>query len=170
MKKREEMNKEVRAVDSRFEEDRALDTRIAEFKNYLQMDYHDPLYIPPEEIPPGVEYYWVRDSFYGVPDYNRIVELKRKQWTPVPATRHPDLIVNQYYGPERAHLEGLIHNKGAILMERPLVFRGIEEDVREAKLKKEMSLIPISTHMHDPTLGLRINDFESFRDKGARSF
>ena len=65
---------------SRIEDTRATQTRDANIRKHLRMEYQDPLYFPPEDIPPDVEYRWVRESVLGRPDISRLSFMKQKGW------------------------------------------------------------------------------------------
>lgn len=174
MKKKEDFSyreeafpKTGRDEDARFYESREVDSREidANIVAYLHQEFHDPLAV--DNIPAGVQYYWARDNYVGVNDFNRIASLRKKGFVPVPSTRHPELVVQHYFPEDKKYLEGLIYNKGAVLVERPLKYKEIEDKINEDRLRKEMQNIPVSAAMHDPSLGLRVNDYDSHR---SRSF
>lgn len=145
-----------RKAKQRVDETRRLEERIAQLRPVLNMTYKDPLYIPPEIIPPGWEYYWVRESIRGVIDEGRIVEMKRKGWTPVPADRHPEMAFDDYLARGTSHLNGFIYHKGLILFERPKEI-GDEERRAISNFNNRIvnSLPGIDNLMGDPVMPVR---------------
>jgi hypothetical protein len=117
-----------REIKSRASESRSFESREAARRVIMNMEYEDPLHIPREIIPDDVDYFWVRESILGEPDTNRMVEMKRKGWTPVPADRHPDMVFDDFFG-RLTHVKGFIFQKGLILCERPK-YLGQEERKR----------------------------------------
>jgi len=79
----------------------------------------DRFAIPKGIVPPGFSYEWKRESVFGKPDPYHQSGLRENHWTPVPAERHPGLLVKQ---------------DGMILMERPsyLTDEAHEEDFKVA--------------------------------------
>lgn len=63
-------------------------------------------------IPPGWDYEYKRVKCYGQEDTDHQVNLRENGWTPVPASRHPELMPIGHEGP--------IVKDGMMLMERPL--------------------------------------------------
>lgn len=113
--------------EQRIQETRRAEERMAELNPVMNMTYDDPLYIPENLIPPGWTYYWVRESIRagGEPDTGRVIEMRRKGWSPVPADRHPELQFEDFFGRD-SHLRGYIFQKGLILCERPTAMNEIE--------------------------------------------
>lgn len=83
----------------------------------------DKFYFDPKKIPDGWSYEWKREYCYGKLDIDHQVNLRENHWTPVPASRHPELM------PIGA--EGAITKDGMVLMERPLY---LTEEAREEDL------------------------------------
>ncbi len=114
-KKAIDRKSDERSKISRSDEDRSFELREAEMIPVFDMNYQDPTYIPPEFIPEGYSYRWVRISVHGQEDRSRMVEMKRKGWMLVPASRHPDMVFEDFFGNGRG---GYIEYKGSILCER----------------------------------------------------
>lgn len=89
-------------------------------KNHImQMHHRDPLYIPADEIPENVEYYWVAESCMDKPDHARPMEMERRGWSAVPASRHPDMVLKRNFGKDDEHHgRDYIYYKGLVLYER----------------------------------------------------
>lgn len=104
------MKEPVKRDDSRA---RAAE-RAAELRGHLgNLDEGtDDFYVSPDEIPDGWTYEWKRHTVYGQEDPAYQVQLAREGWTPVPASRHPNMM------PVGA-AESVILRKGCILMECP---------------------------------------------------
>jgi hypothetical protein len=74
----------------------------------------------------------VRESVLGNPDTNRMIDMKRKGWTPVPAERHPELVFDDFFG-RLTHVKGFIFQKGLILCERPKHYGVLEREQIERR-------------------------------------
>lgn len=88
--------------------------RAAELRQHLGEldDGTDDFYVDPDSIPDGWTYEWKRHSTYGQEDPAYQVQLARDGWTPVPASRHPEMM--PYNTTEQTILR-----KGLMLMECP---------------------------------------------------
>jgi hypothetical protein len=106
------MRSEMRERDPRSEAER----RAAEILGHLgSMDEGvDDFYINPSKVPDGWTYEWKRKTIYGQEDPAYEVQLARNGWTPVPASRHPEMM------PKSGGHQTIIR-KGQILMERPQI-------------------------------------------------
>lgn len=62
-------------------------------------------------IPQGASYEWKRKATKGLPDSTHQVNLRENGWTPVPASRHPELMPTGY--------QGAVEKDEMVLMERP---------------------------------------------------
>ena len=102
--------------------------RAAELRGHLGdvVDGSDEFYIDPEVIPDGWDYQWKRHTIYGQEDPAYQVALARGGWTPVPTSRHPDMMPHDTSA-------AYITRKGQILMECP---KEIIDERRAADLKK----------------------------------
>ena len=52
----------------------------------------DALYVDPTCIPDGWTYEWKMHTVYGAENPAYQIELQRRGWTPVPASRHPEMM------------------------------------------------------------------------------
>lgn len=75
--------------------------------------------------PDGWTYQWATWSIYEQRQIQNMMQIEAKGWTPVPRTRHPQLM------PKDSTLDVIIH-KGNILMEMPTE---IVEEYRRAEVK-----------------------------------
>lgn len=102
--------------------------RAAELREHLgdMDDGEDEFYIDLKCIPDGWSYEWKREEVLGQKNSAYDVSLRRKGWEEVPASRHPDMMPNDY-------VDGPIRRKGMILMERPLE---ITTEAREIEARK----------------------------------
>lgn len=116
--------------------------RDERIKKALKMEFQDRFYIPPEQIPDGVEYYWVRDSVFGEPDEHRIIEMQRKGWTFVPASRHPDRADAAVPWRPKTDKSNFIFEGGLVLCERPKEYGRIERETINNFNYKIMQSIP----------------------------
>lgn len=102
--------------------------RAAQLRGHLGevVDGTDEFYISPDVIPDGWSYQWKRHTIYGAEDPAYQVALARAGWTPVPTSRHPDMMPHD-------GASQIITRKGCILMEIP---KEIEDERRDAELRK----------------------------------
>lgn len=77
-------------------------------------------------IPEGWNYEWKRKTVLGQPDPAYEVELARKGWEAVPASRHPEMM------PVGKGFDN-IERDGMILMERP---KELTDEARDVELRK----------------------------------
>jgi hypothetical protein len=141
--------------DSRADDRRRLEERIAELNKVQNMAFGNPLDIPQEIIPWGWEYAWkrafIRDEF----DQGNWSDTMRRGWTTVPADRHPDYFFNKDV---KIHNQfaGCIFYKGAILCERPRVFTENWVEKSKAWMRDQVEGLPaLKTMMGDPTMPAR---------------
>jgi hypothetical protein len=89
--------------------------RAAELREHLgTMDEGvDNFYIDPAIIPDGWSYEWKRLTVLGKHDPSYEVSVARRGWEPVPVSRHPEMMPENWSG-------NSIERDGMILMERPL--------------------------------------------------
>lgn len=88
--------------------------RAAELREHGSLDEGtDKFYIDPRIIPDGWSYEFRTHTVLGKEDPSYAVNLARKGWEPVPRSRHPELMPDNYAG------ETILRD-GQILMERPL--------------------------------------------------
>ena len=142
---------------SRIEDTRATQTRDANIRKHLRMEYQDALYIPPEDVPPDVEYRWVRESVLGRPDISRLSFMKQKGWDTVPIARHPDRMIDLVSEHTPSHLKGSIYHQGLVLCERLKVYCDLERDNANKETYRTMTATPGTDHlMNDPSMPMKV--------------
>lgn len=72
----------------------------------------DKYYINPKDIPSGHSYEWKRHTVVGERNFGYETELLEQGWSPVPVSRHPNMMPEGWTGP--------IERDGLVLMERPI--------------------------------------------------
>lgn len=150
-----------RPKKERMQETRDFDTRDNHLRAIMDMDFANPMHIPRELIPEGIEYYWARVSFAGQDDHGRLIELRRRGWTVVPADRHPELVFTDPLQ-RNTHMNGYIHHKGAILVERRKELCDAERRmINERNYKDQHSMPGTENYMGDPTMPVR-NDSQTY--------
>lgn len=110
-------------------------------RNLMNNAAKDKIYVDPSTVPEGMTYCWIRLSIHNEPDVGRESMMLRSGWDPVPASRHPDLVINDYLG-RGMNSRGYILNTGLMLCEKPTVY--IEEDMKYYNRENEriMSSVP----------------------------
>jgi hypothetical protein len=105
--------------------------RAAEIKGtgFVMDEGVDEFRAPPP--PEGWNYEWKRKTVIGQEDPAYQVDLARRGWEPVPASRHPDMM------PSTGGYDS-IERKGMILMERP---KEITDEAREIERRKAISQV-----------------------------
>lgn len=142
---------------TRIEESRDVQTRDANIRKFLRMEYQDPLFISPDDIPPDVEYRWVRESILGRPDISRLSYMKQKGWDPVPISRHPDRMIDISSSHTPSHLKGCIYHEGLVLCERLKVYCDIERENVNKETYRTMTATPGTDHlMNDPSMPMKV--------------
>lgn len=93
-------------------------------------DGNDEFAIDLDIIPDDWSYEWKAHSVMGAVDPSHQIQLRKKGWEPVPASRHPELMPTGYTG-------DTILRKGMILMERPMELTKEARDIanRNARLQ-----------------------------------
>lgn len=134
-------------VKSREAATRNMSMRDADIRQQLAMSYSDPLHIPPEIIPEGVDYHWGRDTFRNEVDPGRLMTLEQRGWTIVPGDRHPQFSRKRQDERDR-HMDGYVHYKGLILMERPKRWGEIEREMEAEACYEAMVGLPGMNSMH----------------------
>ena len=130
-----EVSKKESASDSRAR----AEARIRELRNnpdLAQGAERDKYWAPPP--PDGWDYQFKLKSVMGQDDIDRIRQHEMNGWTPVPLSRHPELIPKGWTG-------DTIEVGGLVLMERPKLFTDeAREDerraAREAIITKEAQM------------------------------
>lgn len=107
----------------------------------------DDFFFDERAVPDGWTYEWKRKTVYNQEDPAYQVQLSRTGWTPVPASRHPEMM------PAGDHYQ-TIERKGQILMERPKEitdqFRRLDEKrARDQVRVKEDQLASAPTGQFD---------------------
>lgn len=74
----------------RHQESRAAESRKADLRAMPRSAYESRLYIPPNIIPKGMTYSWVRVASLNQPDNNNWRDKIARGWKPVPRERHVD--------------------------------------------------------------------------------
>lgn len=94
-------------MDARMMEARRLQERELELRELDSMEMTSPFNIPPEIIPQGWSYRWVRIGIKEAPDAQNQGAALRDGWSPVPADRHPTLM--------QGFMEGAKHDGNHII-------------------------------------------------------
>jgi len=100
---------------------RTSETRAAEARPPMLDDEGGILDVPPDLIPPGMVYGWVRMTTRGEPDPNNTTRKARRGWKPVPADRlgHDILQAPSLFGNTGESRPTTIQYGGLILCEMP---------------------------------------------------
>ena len=128
----EETRSEMRATPREDDPRARAERRAAEIRQHLKGDTSDGadrFYIDPNVIPDGWSYEWKRKTIWGKEDPAHEVELARKGWEVVPASRHPEMMPKGNWQ--------TIERDGMILMERPKVLtdEAHNTNLRSARLQ-----------------------------------
>lgn len=94
--------------------DRVRETRERFLRGDMEIDdTEDRFAIPVDKIPDETTYEWKRGSVFGKDDPTYSATLQRGGWSPVEASRHPEMMP--------AGHTGVIERDGCVLMERPSI-------------------------------------------------
>lgn len=139
---------------------------IFDFRPLLTMEQQGKLYIDPEIIPKNVDYYWVRISTRDLPDTSRMVEMKRRRWTPVPAERHPELVFTDFFGSLERY-QGYIYCDGLLLCERPKEYGRMErEHFERANMERLLTMPGTENFLGEPGIPGNVSG-GTYTSKGA---
>ena len=123
------------------EEPRTEDPRAAAKKRAAEIRGHlgnldegtDDFWVDPAVIPEGWTYEWKTHTIYNAEDPTYTTALQRAGWTPVPASRHPEMM-------PRGAKDLTILRKGMMLMERP---KEITEEIRQIELRRARAQVRV---------------------------
>lgn len=96
---------------------RASETRATEMRVMPATERRGKLWVDPRKIPAGWTYHWCRESTLNVPDPENIVDKQVGGWSPVPASRHPELVPPPLPGYEGTTTQ-VIRRGGQMLFEK----------------------------------------------------
>lgn len=97
-------------------------------------DEDNPFYIDPAIIPEGMSYEWKRNTIRGKEDAQYQAKLRQKgYWSPVPASRHPELAGFGITGDQPIIIED------QMLMERPAELTEERQRRNERKAKQQVN-------------------------------
>jgi hypothetical protein len=142
----EDRRHESRATENRAFESRTIQKRprsYGERKNHLDVN----------NVPDGFEYKWIRKDVHGDPDTSRVIEATEDGWRPVPSSRHPEKIQEDFFG-NSTHIKGHIERKGGILCEREKHLceeeRAAYEEINRAELRSLPGTNELTAHPYMP--------------------
>ena len=93
----------------------------------------DEFWIDPAMIPDGWDYNWKTKTVWEKENPSYDVSLARTGWTPVPASRHPELMPAGYKG-------DTILRKGQQLMERPMEITRRVMEMDKARARQQVTV------------------------------
>jgi hypothetical protein len=143
---------------------RRAEERMMDLEKTLRMQNPDILFIPPEIVPPGWVYAYGRHSFANQEDTSRQLQLRMEGWTPVPSSRHPDMVAS------KDDTRPYIHRNSVVLYERPLALhqkRTAEIHQKEVTRERGIDAINIAK---DPNLRFVTNSISRGYREATRTF
>lgn len=152
---------EVRADDPQAAALEAANKRAAEIlsEGVNFEDTADEFYAP--KPPAGWSYEWKRKSTMNQEDQTHMNHCLRTGWTPVPTSRHPEMMGAGTKG------DTAIERKGMILMERPLK---ITEHVRQNEERKAFAEIKQKAGKLDDSKGILAREDSKVMGKSSRTY
>lgn len=98
-------------------------------------------WVDASRIPEDTEYRWVLETANGVDQENNLQKKQMAGFTPVPADRHPELVIKDYrVGEGRMKAPNYVRRLGHILMERDKVvgkeYRAALQQRNEEEIRK----------------------------------
>ena len=91
----------------------------------------DEYRIDPSIVPPGWSYEWKMRSVLGAENPSYQVALARTGWQPVPRSRHPEMMPQDWPG-------DTIERKGQVLMERPQVITDMQRQTDKSRARDQV--------------------------------
>lgn len=114
---------------------------------------NNPLDFPKEIVPPGVSYELKADNVYGRPLNDHQRELRENHWTPVPASRHPELAIGG--------ASTIRRGSDMVLMERP---KYLTEEARLEEMHIALGAVQgLEEHIYGAPPGTMTRDHPSVR-------
>lgn len=104
--------------------------RMVELEDVDPDERPDPFALPPGIEPPGWGYEWKKHTVFNQEDPAYNVNLARRGWEPVDASRHPELMPAGY--------RGVIERDGLRLYERPTEFNDRAKMAEHRKALKQV--------------------------------
>mgnify|MGYP003658343590 CR=1 FL=1 len=158
------------ARQSRAAESRAANNREADVRQAPTTHYQSKLYVPPNKIPDGMTYSWVRETTLNEPDPDNMTDRMVRGWQPVPAARHPEMVPPPLPGYEGIEVQ-VIRRGGLMLCQRPSRDVAYDRQVRDRE-NLEMLQDVAWTGNADPNLprfedrdsGVNFERVTSFKD------
>lgn len=147
--KETKMQERAEPRKSRAEDQKRLEERIAQFKDFqfgVEVNMLDKV---KGLAPDGWTYGWILSSIYNEPN-NMLHEKCMQGWSVVPPERHPTLYFNDSVDGRRAP-NGTIEYKGVTLCEIPTILYEKEQAALHQKAMRHANAIPdADRYMGDP--------------------
>ncbi len=102
--------------DGRQGDQREADTRGHDQRPAAAVGYRSKLYVDPAKIPPDKKYSWIAVSVLGNDNADHAQAKLQMGWTPVPPSRHPELVGVAFEGFGKPKTN-LIERGGLVLCE-----------------------------------------------------
>lgn len=116
------------ARQARSTESRGANTRRSDERPPRRTRYQGRTYVNPEVIPKGMTYSWIAESVLNEPQADNVTMKLVNGWSPVPASRHPEMVAPPLPGYEGSEAT-VIRRGGLLLVERPT--KDVVADQRE---------------------------------------
>lgn len=149
---------------------RASETREAGARKRPETHFQSKLYVPSEKIPDGVEYAWVRESTLNEPDPDNMTDRMIRGWSPVPASRHPEMVPPPLPGYEGVEVS-VIRRGGLILCEcfsQDVADRRHDRDLENIEMLQDVAWTgqsdPNLPRFEDRDSGVAFERVTSFKD------
>ena len=155
---------------SRASQSRASESRESGMRKRPETHFQSKLYIPKDKIPADMTYAWVRESTLNEPDPDNMTDRMIKGWSPVPASRHPEMVPPPLPGYEGMEAQ-VIRRGGLMLCECPT--RDVNDRIEDRDLENIETLQDVAwTGQNDPNLprfedkdsGVSFERVTSFKD------
>ncbi len=118
----------LREMDSR-----EHSTREVEMMLFAENASRGKLFFDPEKVPAGKDYLWVVETLLGEAKVDNLQSSYYIGWRPVPAARHPEMIVPDFGGPLSNIDRQYIRRGGQILMERDKKIGDAERAIQQRR-------------------------------------
>jgi hypothetical protein len=135
---------------TRIAEERTANVREAGMRSAPTTHYQSKLYVPPNKIPSGVTYSWVRETTLNEPDPDNMTDRMVRGWHPVPASRHPEMVPPPLPGYEGIEAQ-VIRRGGLMLCERPSRDVAYDRNLRDRENLEMLQDVAWTGHA-DPNL------------------
>lgn len=136
----------------------------------LQMGYMGAFDLDLTNKPSDVDYLFVAEYVAGEYNPNRLRQVKRFGWTPVPSSRHPEVEIDDLIDERDSKRDGIVRSSGQILFERPKKYGVMEQDISRKQNLEDLRTIPGLHDFGDKDIPFGVRSNQVYTTGAKKSF